>query len=155
MKITLRTFLCLAIIIGIASTYHTATAQQKGDNFGIGIMIGEPTGLTIKKWMSDNTAFDIGAAWSLSDANEALHLHSDFLLHNWFEDNPNLAFYYGIGTRTILDDDAKLGIRIPLGLNYVFEHGPFDVFVEAVPILDIAPDTEFAGNGAVGFRFYF
>jgi len=155
MKKILQLTLCMVFIVSISSTYHSLIAQKKGDNFGIGIMIGEPTGLTIKKWISDNTAFDIGAAWSLSDTNEALHLHSDFLLHNWFEDNPNLAFYYGIGARTILDDNAKLGVRIPLGLNYVFEHGPFDVFVEAVPILDIAPDTEFAGNGAVGLRFYF
>lgn len=155
MKKIFKFFLCLIFVIGIYSQDSSLSAQQKGENFGIGIMIGEPTGLTIKKWMSDNTAFDIGAAWSLSNTDEALHLHSDFLLHNWFNDNPNLAFYFGIGARTILDSNAKLGLRIPFGLNYVFENGPFDVFVEAVPIIDIAPDAEFAGNGAVGLRFYF
>lgn len=145
----------MLFIIVLVGEFNSATAQKKGDNFGIGIMLGEPTGLTIKKWTSDKIAFDIGAAWSLSDAKEALHLHTDFLLHSWFQDNPNLAFYYGVGARTILDENAKLGLRVPLGLNYVFEHGPFDVFVEAVPILDLAPDTKFAGNGAVGLRFYF
>jgi hypothetical protein len=155
LKLLLKSVLLLCLIIGFSSTINTAHAQQKGDNFGIGIMIGEPSGLTIKKWLTDNTAFDVGAAWSLSDRNEAIHLHTDFLLHNWFNDNPNLAFYYGIGGRAILDSDAKIGVRVPLGLNYVFESGPFDVFVEAVPIIDLAPDTKFAGNGAVGFRFYF
>lgn len=155
MKLFFKSLLLSVLMIGFALTINTANAQQKGSNFGIGVMLGEPTGLSVKKWLNDNTAFDIGAAWSLSDTNEALHLHTDFLIHNWFNDNPNLAFYYGIGGRTILDDEAKLGIRIPLGLNYVFENGPFDVFVEAVPIFDIVPDTKFAGNGAVGLRFYF
>jgi hypothetical protein len=29
------------------------------------------------------------------------------------------------------------------------------MFVEAVPIVDLAPDTKLAGNGAVGLRYYF
>ncbi|MEQ9280623.1 MAG: hypothetical protein RLN83_14100 [Balneola sp.] len=155
LKEHLKYFFLFLFIVGILSSTQSLNAQQKGDNFGIGVMLGEPSGLTIKKWLSDNSAFDIGAAWSLSDKTEALHLHSDFLFHSWFEDNPNLAFYYGIGVRTILDSNAKLGVRIPFGLNYVFENIPFDAFVEAVPIVDIAPDTRLAGNGAVGLRFYF
>lgn len=155
LKTQLNYFILLLFVIGISGSFQSLNAQQKGDNFGIGVMVGEPSGLTVKKWLSDNTAFDIGAAWSLSDKTEALHLHSDLLFHSWFEDNPNLAFYYGIGARTILDSDAKLGVRLPFGLNYVFKNIPFDMFVEAVPIVDLAPDTKLAGNGAVGLRYYF
>lgn len=142
-------------LLFITTSFSSVNAQKKGDNFGIGVMLGEPTGISIKKWTGDITAFDLGAAWSLGGKNEALHLHSDFLLHKWFQDNENLAFYYGIGGRVILDDDAHAGIRFPLGLNYVFENAPFDFFLEAVPIFDLTPDTEFAGNGAIGMRFYF
>ncbi|MFY0683512.1 MAG: hypothetical protein JXR20_03105 [Balneola sp.] len=155
MKTTLKNSLLAMLFIGVTTLFSSISAQQKGNNFGIGFMVGEPTGVSIKKWVTDNSAFDIGAAWSLSDKNEALHLHADFLQHNWFNDQPNLAFYYGIGARTILDSDPKFGVRVPFGLNYVFEHIPFDAFVEAVPIFDLAPDTEFAGNGAFGMRFYF
>lgn len=135
-----------------------ATAQASSDNrgnFGIGIMLGEPTGVSVKAWNSSRSAFDIGAAWSLTGREEALHLHSDYLLHSWFNNAEDLAFYYGIGGRVIFADDATAGIRLPLGLNFIFQTIPFDLFVEAVPILDLTPDTELAGNGAVGIRYYF
>jgi hypothetical protein len=131
-----------------------AKAQANNGDFGIGVLLGEPTGASVKSWLSDKTAFDVGVAWSLAGRNEALHLNSDFLLHSWFEQNDQLAFYYGLGGRIIFADDAQAGVRVPLGLNYVFESIPFDLFLEAVPILDLTPEIEFAGNGAVGIRYY-
>ncbi|WP_233505466.1 hypothetical protein [Rhodohalobacter sp. SW132] len=136
---------------------HAQADTGNGGNVGIGIMFGEPTGLSVKAWTSSRTALNIGAAWSLSGRNEAIHLHADYLFHSWFGDvnRGQLGFYYGIGARAIFAGDPTAGVRIPLGLNYVFENSPFDLFVEAVPILDLTPDTEFAGNGAFGIRYYF
>jgi hypothetical protein len=129
---------------------------EGGNNFGLGIIIGEPTGLSIKSWNGDRSAFSIGAAWSLSE-DEALQLNADFQLHSWFKNIElgRLAFYYGIGGRVIFTDDPKIGARVPLGLNYIFGTLPFDLFVEATPILDFTPDVELAGNGGVGIRYYF
>lgn len=145
-------FLILACTLVLS---ESANAQASGSDFGLGVMLGEPTGVSVKVWTTDQSAFDVGAAWSLSGSREALHLHADLLWHSWFPDTENLAFYYGIGGRVILTEDAHAGVRIPLGFTYVFDAIPFDLFVEAVPIFDLAPDTEFAGNGAVGIRYYF
>ncbi|WP_340105497.1 BAPKO_0422 family outer member beta-barrel protein [Rhodohalobacter sp. 8-1] len=150
--------IALAILlatVGFADTAHAQANNNGTHNFGLGLMFGEPTGVTVKSWFDSRSAFDIGAAWSLSDRNEAVHLHADYLHHNWFNDNENLAFYFGVGARIIFSSNATAGIRVPLGLNYVFENAPFDLFVEAVPIIDISPDIEFAGNGGVGIRYYF
>lgn len=160
MKTATKIIFIVSISLLTIFQIETANAQAdsgNGGNFGIGAMFGEPTGLTIKNWTGEHTAFDIGAAWSLSGRNEAIHMHADFLFHSWFTDidSGKLAFYYGFGGRVIFADDPTAGVRIPLGLNYVFESIPFDMFVEAVPIFDIAPDTEFAGNGAFGIRYYF
>ncbi|MEX0646566.1 MAG: hypothetical protein WEA56_00770 [Balneolaceae bacterium] len=147
-----------ALLTGFgAGSVQAQADSDNGGNFGLGIMFGEPTGITVKTWNNERSAFDIGAAWSLSGRNEAIHLHADYLLHTWFTDieNGRLALYYGFGGRIIFADDATAGVRIPIGLNYIFPNIPFDLFVEAVPILDFAPDTEFAGNGAVGIRYYF
>lgn len=129
---------------------------EGGNNFGIGVIIGEPTGLSVKSWNADKTAFNIGAAWSLTE-REALHLHADFLLHSWFDDvdTGRLAFYYGIGGRIIFADDTQVGVRVPLGLNYILPKVPFDLFAEVAPILDLTPTLEFAGNGGAGIRYYF
>ncbi|MEQ8525169.1 hypothetical protein [Gracilimonas sp.] len=149
----------LTIIFGVAITIpETANAQAngKGGNLGLGAMLGEPTGISIKAWNNQKSAFGFGAAWSFG-RYDAIHLHGDYLLHSWFNDvdKGNLAFYYGIGARLVLADDPAVGIRIPLGLNYVVEDAPIDLFVEAVPILDLAPSTDFDGNGALGIRYYF
>lgn len=151
-------FLIICALTGLQiETVNAQADSGNGGNFGVGVMLGEPSGLSIKNWNGEITAFNIGAAWSLSGRNEAIHLHADFLIHSWFSgmDRRKLAFYYGFGGRVIFADDPTIGIRVPLGLNYVFENIPFDIFVEAVPIFDVAPDTEFAGNGAVGIRYYF
>jgi hypothetical protein len=150
--------LIICVLTGLQVESLSAQANTgNGGNFGIGVMFGEPTGISIKNWTGGSTAINIGAAWSLSGRNEAIHLHADFLFHSWFSDinTGKLAFYYGFGGRVIFAGDPTAGVRIPLGLNYVFENIPFDLFVEAVPIFDVAPDTKFAGNGAFGIRYYF
>lgn len=152
--------LCCSVILLLTVTFTSSLVQAQsgpghGRNFGLGIMLGEPSGVTVKNWLSETAAFDIGAAWSLSGRNESLHMHADFLMHSWFPENDGLAFYYGLGGRVIFANSPTAGARIPLGLTYVFTNAPLDLFVEAVPIVDLAPDLEFAGNGAVGLRYYF
>ena len=146
-------FVTIFTILLLSIGRSNAHAQANGGDFGIGVILGEPSGVSVKSWLSRSSAFDVGAAWSLGE-REALHMHADLLLHSWFEKNRQLAFYYGIGGRIIFDDDAHVGARVPLGFNYVFESIPFDLFIEAVPILDFTPGVELAGNGAVGIRYY-
>lgn len=131
-------------------------APDKGQN-GIGIIIGDPTGISFKNWTSSSTAFDIGAAWSLEN-NDAISLHADYLWHNYLNvEQGDLAFYYGIGARALLIEnaDSRIGARIPVGLNYFFAEAPFDIFVEIAPIFDVIPETDFNGDGGIGIRYNF
>lgn len=139
------------------------------DGFGLGIIVGEPTGLSLKKWTRDDRAVDAGVAWSFSE-NDSLHLHADYLFHRFEliaipEINGKLPLYFGLGARVKLkeenngkgrnNDDVLVGVRVPLGISYLFENAPFDIFAEVVPVLDLAPDTDFDLNAAVGTRLYF
>ena len=56
------------------------SAQESG--FGIGIMLGEPTGISGKYWVEDNSAIDFGIAYSLFNSNNYLSLHADYIHHN-------------------------------------------------------------------------
>ena len=130
-------------------------AQQSG--FGAGIIIGEPTGLSGKLMLSEKNALDFALAWSFAD-DAALHLHSDYLFHNYellTVSHGKLPFFYGFGARLKLADKSRFGLRIPVGLAYLFEEDPFEVFIELVPLLDLVPETSFTINGGIGVRYYF
>jgi hypothetical protein len=69
---------------------------------------------------------------------------------------PGWKFYLGIGGSLKLEeDDSRLGLRVPFGVNYLFKSSPFDFFAEIAPILDLAPATEIRMNFGVGIRYFF
>lgn len=150
--------LIIVIVLAVVMIPDSAMAQDGDKNFGVGLMIGEPTGISLKYWHSQKNALAGGAAWSLGQY-EAVHLHADYLWHNYsvFDDidNGRLPVYYGIGGRIVFaENDAVLGARVPVGLNYRFEESPLDLFLEVAPTLNLVPDTDFDINGALGIRIY-
>ncbi len=135
--------------------------QQSG--FGLGVILGEPTGISWKAWTGGSTALAGAAAWSFG-GRDAFQLHVDYLFHNFrlFRvSKGRLPFYYGLGVRARFheegggDNDTVLGVRFPLGLEYLFSSPSLGIFAEIVPVLDLAPATEFDLNAAIGFRIYF
>jgi hypothetical protein len=105
--------------------------------------------------MSESTAIDAALAWSFVDKG-ALHVHADFLLHNYSIFSKDVPLYYGIGGRVkFREDDTRVAVRIPVGVLYNIPSSQFDIFFELVPMLDLVPKTSFKFNGAVGGRFYF
>jgi len=128
-----------------------ASAQSSGT--GLGLVVGEPTGITAR-FMKGGNNFQVHAAWSFSD-EAALHLNGDYLRSGRLDTNPMMPFYFGLGLRVKFADDALVGIRVPLGVNHFFDSQPIEVFAEVVPVVNVAPDTGFDFNGAVGLRYYF
>jgi hypothetical protein len=135
---------------------HYSFGQDRG--FGLGIMIGEPTGLNGKGWLTNRTAIDAGLAWSFVHKT-SLHIHVDYLMHsfNVFPQAERLPLYYGIGgrIRTNEDHNTQLGLRMVGGIEYMFATAPIDIFFEIAPILDLTPKTELNMNAGIGARFYF
>ena len=132
-------------------------SQDKG--FGLGVILGEPTGVSAKSWTSNTTAIDAALAWSFVDKG-ALHIHADYLFHNFqlisLDGKGKLPIYYGFGARLKFgDNDTQLAIRIPVGINYLFGDAPVDIFLEVVPMLDLLPETKFQFNSAIGARYFF
>jgi hypothetical protein len=149
------------IMLLLAAASANARTQ---DDLGIGIILGEPTGLSLKYWIDEERAVDGALAWSHSE-NDSLQLHGDYLIHNYdVLEVDEMPVYYGIGMRLKFKDedgrgrnehDAMFGIRFPLGITYLFEDAPLDLFFELVPVLDLSPDVDLDINAALGLRFYF
>ncbi len=132
--------------------------EAKYRNFGAGIIAGEPSGLSIKNWLRSGRAIDMALAWSFKGKSR-FTIHADYLKHRFRlinEEEGSLLFYYGFGGRIMFDDnDERLGMRIPVGLTWLFGKAPFDIFLEIVPILDVIPESDVNLNAAIGFRYYF
>jgi hypothetical protein len=152
--------LLLAMVVLLSAV---ASAQLSGT--GIGLVIGEPTGLSLKNWLSPSSALTFGAAWSFQH-DGSLFLWGDYTLHSFDITNSgnqrSLAFYYGLGAKASFVDtndnegsDAVIGARIPLGLMLPLRSSPVDFFLEVVPTLDLSPDTEFGVNGGIGAHIFF
>ena len=122
----------------------------------MGVILGEPTGLSLKRWTGRTTAIDAASAWSLGRV-ASFHLHLDYLVHDFTFLRTNkgrLPIYYGIGGRIKFEDRTWVGIRFPVGVSYIFE-SPLDLFVELGPILDLVPQTELTVSVFIGLRYYF
>jgi hypothetical protein len=120
--------------------------------FGLGLELGQPTGLTGKYFLSDSNALDFGVGYiyhSYGYADDGFHLYADYLWHPAslvsaaaFE----LPFFIGVGGRLWRFDycDARVctyygdafGVRIPLGIDFDFNNVPLDIALNVVPTID-------------------
>jgi len=126
----------------------------------MGVMFGEPTGVSFKGWLSESAAIDGGVGWSFVN-NGSIHVHADYLFHFYnVLGSPNVPLYIGVGGRIKLKnnehhDESKIGVRVPFGISFQFEDAPVDIFLEIAPVLDLTPETKGSVNGALGLRYYF
>lgn len=155
----------LVLFVAVSLAAPLSAAQVAGGTWELGVIMGEPTGLSAKYWMSQETALDFGAAWSFKGDGQ-FHLHVDYLFHKFdiFKvESGSLPLYFGIGGRLRFDEDdgpgdedgSRLGLRLVLGLEYLVEDYPMSLFFEVAPIIDVAPETEGDINGGLGIRYVF
>lgn len=149
-KFLMITFICLMFSL------NNVQAQNK--NFGIGIILGSPTGISGKYWTSGINAFDFGLGYSF-EKNSRLHLHGDFLFHidGGINSSERISIYYGPGIRLKFqnDNNSRLGARGVLGGLWMPRGTSIDVFVEIAPVMDLIPSTKFSMDGGIGVRFFF
>jgi len=140
------------------NVFARGSASDMTGDFSVGMATPIPTGVTAKYWVSRTAAYDVFAEWSISDKN--FHVHGDYLVHDFnqvFMDDADAPVYYGIGVMFGAEEgkDAKTGIRIPFGIDYLPRNAPFDVFGEAAPRMDLAPSTNFGLDLQIGIRYRF
>lgn len=150
------------------------TWAQKCQNLGVGIILGAPTALSLKYFVSEERAFDGGLAFDLDDY---ILLYGDFLHHfpgaftGGEEFLAQITPYVGAGPLIIVatderrkhkrdyfddkDDDVALGLRIPLGMEWRSDRIPVGVALEVAPGLTVLPGTEAFVQGGLALRYYF
>jgi len=147
-------YLKLVLFLSLACSSFSLLASDKG----LGIMLGNPTGINGKLKLSAQRSMDAGLGIALVGGNP-VSLHSDYLWEKddalYFKDTYSLDFYFGIGGRMEFSDSIYLGPRIPVVVSHQLEKSEADVFFEAAPIFDFIGKQGYEINLLFGSRFYF
>jgi hypothetical protein len=178
----LRRLASLAVVATSLSLASQAAARPRpvraesfsaNKSFGLGLMLGAPTGLSGKYYLGADTALDFGVGFiGRYRYSNALHLHADFLWHPVvLASTPPflLPLYFGVGGRLLQHDENRdrdydydngthVGVRAPIGIAMDFNRVPLDVFFELALVLDLIVDDGhgyFELDGSVGVRYYF
>jgi len=138
-------------------TVLSLAAQDVGKpkTFGIGVILGEPTGLAAKLWLQERVSLDAAAAWSF--VSGSFYVHGDIQWHMFdliSVETGRLPLFVGVGARIKMTPTTDVAIRFPVGLVYIFANVPIDIFLEVAPALVLVPETGFDLGGGIGVRFY-
>ncbi len=157
MKNTTVRKLCLTIIVAAALMTPLAAFAQQPKTVGVGIILGQPTGLSAKFWMDQTSAIDLAAAWQFLPTG-AIYVHADYLYHIYHVfpiKEGALPLYVGVGGSATVQTNPTIGIRVPVGIDYLFQNVPLDAFLEVGFGLSLYPATQFQGSGGIGIRYNF
>jgi hypothetical protein len=135
---------------------NSINAQQK--NLGVGIKLGEPTGLTFKYQMNQRNALDFTLGSSITGSN-GLHISLNYLYHyyNVIKTQQDVNLFWGFGARLVTKAHAEssLGVRGIGGIAYNMAKYPVEIFFETAPVFRLFPTTRLDLDMSVGGRYYF
>lgn len=129
-------------------------AQESGE-LGVGVILGNPTGPTIKYWLSEKTAWDLAIGFQ-----EDISVHGDILFQSWEvfpqPQKGKIGGYLGVGAKVQeKKKDVLFGIRAVAGINYWTSKYPIEIFFELVPVFELSPNTDTDLEVGIGLRYYF
>ncbi|HEY1558049.1 MAG TPA: hypothetical protein VGF94_24635 [Kofleriaceae bacterium] len=148
---------------------ETGRPVDKGA-IGVGIILGEPTGICAKLYLKDDQA--IQAAVGSDFVSGGLQVHGDYVFHPWIlqdRDSYVLPAYVGPGLRVVdyqgqngAPSQVAVGLRAVGGLLFDFKNVPLDAFVEVALVAGYKFGSGSAKGGfdpdinaGAGVRYYF
>jgi hypothetical protein len=162
MKKSVGSWVLLLISGSVFAGQHKRIEPPMG--LGVGVVMGVPTGIALGYRTESKSYFDAAVAWSVT--HDSVHIHVDSLFEVTQIVDPNapqyqFPLYTGLGLRLQISPSKSpaiysiLGIRVPIGITFLPQVAPFEVFAEIAPVLSIYPDTRVNFDGAIGARYYF
>lgn len=161
----MRKLLLISFLFLCVSISGFSQANYKG---GIGISLGSPSGLNGKYFVSDKAAIEGIVGWSLNKWSNSIGLTALYQIHNVAFDVPELLWYYGIGghvgvaswdedgdPRTDEGSTAWIGLDLVIGIEYTIPNAPINFSLEAVPGINLLPDTSPGIGANLGIRYVF
>ncbi|MCK9311684.1 MAG: hypothetical protein M0P26_05340 [Bacteroidales bacterium] len=152
------------IIIILITFCFVATSFSQNYNTGIGLRAGYYNGLTIKHFLSGNTAFEgiISTRWQGVEVTGLYEIQNHITnaggLDWFFGFGGHLGFWNGDHTSWGTPDKnyTILGIDGIIGLEYSFRQIPINIGIDWKPTLNLVGYTGFwSDGGAFSIRYIF
>ncbi len=143
------------------STTTIQLAGKPADGpMGLGIFLGQPTGLTFEIDLSATSWVDFKAAWSLGGKNGSAILFQgnyEYAFPALFAiENETFTPFFGAGAIVaVATGEVAIGARVPGGVSYRFRNIPLELFVEAGLDVYLFPAFALDGSGGLGARYRF
>jgi hypothetical protein len=138
----------------LCPSYAESSKVGNPRDIGIGLAVGQPTGVSGKYWLDTHVAVDGFLGYHFSDEFD---MHADLLYHA-FSLLPitqgRLPIYFGVGGRALLGDSDQFGFRFPVGVSYLFPDNPLEGFVELAPVMKVTSGIAAYMDFMVGARVY-
>jgi hypothetical protein len=140
----------LSIILG-----HIAFSQ--GHGLGLGLVLGEPTGVSCKGWVTHSGAIQLGIGWPSTSHTGGTAISAEYLWHSHiFRSRESFPLSYGLGGIFGLSNDINIfGVRSAFGISWWPHSSSFDIFLELNPTLYLKPSSTFEFDFGFGARYFF
>jgi len=165
-----------------SSTIAKSTVKRKlatnVDEFGVGFILGEPTGLTAKYYFNKKNAVDVGLAYSFGSF---VMFYGDYLWHYYDlikskrdrnkQFLSQLGYYLGVGAVVFIGgskakfekraftnegrSSVGLGVRVPFGIEWRPNEPTIGIHLELAPGVGMVPSIYAFLQGGLGIRYYF
>jgi len=143
-------------VIALCLLFAFQRSIAQNHDFGLGVILGEPTAFCAKLWTSNYNAFDFALGWSHEASQVPFHM--DYLWHSFetIHSTHRFPLYYGFGLRFIGGGNvSSFAVRGVFGIAWMPHQTPIDFFLELAPSFQFTPSTGFALDAAIGARYYF
>ena len=123
---------------------------------GLGIYLGNPSGVTMKFGLRPSTSVDLLAAWRLDDTFFA-QSHYNFTITMLSRSNEGEVSLYGgpgIFLRSASHQRDRMGFSGNFGIDWIVTRH-LELFSEISPKIGLIRSTEFEITGGIGFRYLF
>jgi hypothetical protein len=129
------------------------TSLSQGHGLGLGLMIGEPTGISCKGWVTNSGAIQLGVGYPSLSSRGGTAVSAEYLWHSHvFRSHEYFPLFYGLGG--IFGSDL-MGARGVLGIAWWPRRSSIDVFLQLVPTIYFEPISHFEFEFGFGVRYFF
>ncbi len=141
------------VLLGLAGT-------ARADAIGLGLFIGEPTGLDIKIDLKRRSALDIVLGATSVRASRVSYGHLTYLYTLAVVSSGSVVVPLRLGLGAAVygvteDNDTGFAGRVPFEIGIRPRGSRLEIYGEVALLLQLAPDIATGLDGGAGLRIYF